>query len=681
VRGVFISILCDVAALTRRGLEIVCAVTALAAFGSLPTFGLDAEKQPQVSEPFTFGLDVRHLPLAEPFAITVEAKHLSLPEPFTITVQMKRQTLPEPFSVTVQAKRLPLPDPFSVTIVAKPLPVPDPFNVAVQIKRLPLPEPFSVSVYTKRIPVPEPFRLTIEAKRPPLPEPFTLSVEAKRQPLPDPFTLTVQAKRISCDGPQKAYEQAKGHYDAGQFSTAVVSYGNAQTLLAGIGGASACPDLAKQIAAGRDKAEKTRDAVAKADAALSACDARPMSAALRELKPFPDPHPVLARKIAQLEQAAPKIAKFSATLEKGNELYEQGHLAKAKTVLQTLQAEIDALDGKPACPDLSRKVVDTLDKISTLIGDLNEADAAIKRCDITEIDNLLRRFHAKPYHKMIRAKIPELKRAKNRCILQRAEDDAKACNIQAMRNWMDTSLTDDEATVRRIRAIMKRALPHCIADVAAKGCVASFGEFSRATEIKDEKTFKCNCIKGYEWNGADNRCVSHDQVMTDGFPACHEKFGNQSYPVKHKGHGVYECQCYDGFMWNSDRTSCIPQPTKADGAKACVDYFGPGAFPIRPYPTGQWECGCGGNYVMNAARNHCVPLTAADGNAACKRQFGPNSYATGYRGNGSWNCATPRPQIIVPNIQIPIYPRGGGVPRSNCHPYRDGRPGLDCSGH
>jgi hypothetical protein len=687
-------------------------------------------KRLKLPDPFTVTVEAKRLKLPDPFTVTVEARRLKLPEPFTVAIEAKRLKLPDPFTVTVEAKHLKLPEPFTVTVEAKRLKLPEPFTVTIEAKRLKLPDPFTVTIEAKReacgagaeqqlaaataligrnaLGAAENTLNGIDRKLCPRLVPRieaekaritqfvnTLIAEAdaagracnihalgaiasklqatEHPSLAAPRSRVVQL-RTTIAGAEEAYLKAIEQYRTGDFTAAIESYGRARASLDGTGGA--CPQLGQRIASGLDKARRTRDAIDRIDTALRSCDGRGLVALLKDVKTIPEPHQLLAEKIAQLEKVAPLLSRFDTAFERARQLYEKGDLAPAKSELRRLDAELEALGGTPDCPDLRNKVKDLIERIAILERDLGDADDAIRRCDPNPIDLLATQFRRDPYHRLIRAKIPELERAKNRCIVSQTEADAKACNTGALEIWADTVLTEDATTLKRVREIASKALLQCRRDQDNASCRAQYGELAVAVPPTPGLIDKCMCKPGYDFNPAKTRCVTPAEIMEEGHDKCRGKYGENAIAIGHMGEGKFQCNCKPGTNWNNDQTACTGAP--ADGNAICANEFGPGARALRRLSDGRWDCTCAANLKWNEGRKRCIPLTGADGNAACRRQFGPASYATRYAGNGVWDCYTPQPvpQIVIPQIPVPNV--GAPAPQQRCHARRDGRPGLHC---
>ncbi|MCF8477525.1 MAG: hypothetical protein K9G60_10885 [Pseudolabrys sp.] len=451
-----------------------------------------------------------------------------------------------------------------------------------------------------------------------------------------------------------------------------------------------------------------RDAWIKSQVTMPALTCRPLQYPDLLAKLRADGSDEAKEQIAKLEPIAAAVSQAHRIYGLSRQAYNKGDLDIARNALNNAKAALAPLGGNPDCSELSQKIANEMARVERLDGAMSEVNAAIGRCDSTEVARLKDRY-ASISHLMLtslftkseaitdaklsyeRAKASyaagdlnaaesttrralaslggvacadlreRLTNAQNRIDrLRTAIDNANqailACKISSIEQWRRALATVSNPAASGVKQRLERVLPSCrdrekiekIADMD-KRCKVMLGvnsHIDRARALSSSPL--CLCNDGYVMDAAKSVCVERPKTVADGHPVCKQNFGSRAYALTVNPNGTYQCGCTGGYVIRNKRCS---RPTVADGHPVCQQNFGPRAYAVAANRNGTYRCGCTGGYVMR--NNRCLPPTLADGHRACQAQFGVRSRATGYAGNGRWNCFTPRVVHRPPPVRRP----------------------------
>ena len=178
------------------------------------------------------------------------------------------------------------------------------------------------------------------------------------------------------------YEQAKQSYSQGDIGGAKSQLQRSVATIRKTG--AECANLKKRIADNLDKIAQLEKVVATAQTAINSCDAGRMRDMSRQFASVN--HPTLAGLKRKMDELTAGIDLY----ERAKQSYSRGDVGGAKSLLQQSAAAIDKAGAQ--CTDLKKRIADNLEKIAQLEKVAATAEAAIRACDVSRMQDMSRQF-------------------------------------------------------------------------------------------------------------------------------------------------------------------------------------------------------------------------------------------------------------------------------------------------
>lgn len=210
----------------------------------------------------------------------------------------------------------------------------------------------------------------------------------------------------------------------------------------------------------------------------------------------------------------------------------------------------------------------------------------------------------------------------------------QTCHLVDMRYYYKKIQKKSHPFFKPLLPKIKKAIPRCIRKIANQGCRRAFGGHVYAVKIKSEKNYRCQCRKGYQWNAKRTLCVrkpTYDELMKAGHRQCKKYYGPYSYAWRMNRDRSYQCQCVRGYVWNQNKSYCIrykppkprvvrcPSGTYRAANGHCYPLYTPPRPQTRPKPKAQ--CPAGYRWYAGVCHRITKPAKPRQPKARCPRGF------------------------------------------------------------
>ena len=350
-------------------------------------------------------------------------------------------------------------------------------------------------------------------------------------------------EKAICEGLSARMDVASTHYqEEGGFIKAKNEVGAVREEL-GKTDSTFCPEVRERVAKAVDKIDKLTNGLDKITAVIDSCDARAIANYRGQLAAMSNLPPVLQEKLAELDRIAPQVAGANTAFDEATAAYDAGDLAQAGEKLQSAEDQVKALNGKPPCSGLVDRIASGRSKINRVDNILDQADAAIKTCDVGTIDALQSKLGAVSGMKSFRYKATELEQAKGKCGQEAIEAaNADCVNLHGSGSSAGIDLADGSY--------------YCVPGKAAANaqCVELNGPGHYAVNIQGDGSFGCLPTKATAnaWCSSNNgKGWYAGKVKSDGSYNCHmgksarnascRQYGSGWYAGKVRSDGTFMC--------------------------------------------------------------------------------------------------------------------------------------------